>query len=117
MRHVELTGRRERRIRPAAYKMPEWFEAGGIGYDAMDMLTQLLFIRRAIVLSKREAGIVAKFKRRAAGIGAIFKSFRESSLSELAGDLPQTLEKIGGWAISDRIAYVRQNRPAFLSLE
>lgn len=101
----------------AAYNMPEWLEPAAIGYDAIGHADAAAFIRRALVLSKREAGIVAKLKRRAAGIGFIFKSFRESSLSELVGDLPQTLEKIGWWATSDRIAYVRQNRSAFLALE
>jgi hypothetical protein len=97
--------------------MPEWFEAAAIGYDAIGHVDAAAFIRRALVLSKGEAGIVAKLKRRAAGIGAIFESFRESSLSEPEGSLPQTLEKIGWWATSDRIAYARQNRSAFLALE
>ena len=75
------------------------------------------YIRRAIPLAKGESGIVAKLKRRGAGIGAVFKSFRESSLSGLDLSLSDTLETIGWWAMTDRIAYVRQNRSAFLGLE
>lgn len=101
----------------AAYNMPEWFEAAARGYDAIGRADAAAHIRRALAIAKGESGVVAKLKRRGAGIGAIFKSFRDSTLSKLDADLPDTLEKIGWWAMTDRIAYVRQNRPAFLSLD
>lgn len=101
----------------AAYNMPEWFEAAADGYDAIGHPEAATFIRSALALSKREAGVATRLKRRAAEISAVFKSFRESSLSDLAEDLPETLEKIGWWATSDRIAYARRNRSAFLALE
>jgi hypothetical protein len=101
----------------AAYNMPEWFEAAARGYEAIGHADAAALIRRALAISKGESGIVAKLKRRGAGIGAIFKSFRESSLSDLGGDLPVALEKIGWWATTNRLAYVRRNRSAFLALE
>jgi hypothetical protein len=104
-------------VAQAAYNMPEWFEAAARGYDAIGHADAAGLIRRALAISKGESGVVARLRRRGAGIGAIFKSFRESSLKGLDGDLPDTLETIGWWASADRIAYVRQNRPAFLALE
>jgi hypothetical protein len=52
-------------------------------------------------------------KKRRASIGAIFKSFKESSLDDLSNNLDQ----IGWWATADRLAFVRRNRAAFLLLE
>jgi hypothetical protein len=101
----------------AAYNMPEWFEAAAHGYDAIGHAEAAEFIRRALAIAKGEGGIVARLKRRGAGIGAIFKSFRESSLKSLGEDLPDTLKKISWWATAERLAYVRQNRSAFLALE
>lgn len=101
----------------AAYNMPEWFEAAANGYDAMGNASAAALIRHAYAVSRREAGKVAKLKRRKAGIGAIFKSFRESTLSDIDKNLVATLEKNGWWAAQDRNAYVRRNRAAFLSLE
>ena len=101
----------------AAYNMPEWFDAAATGYDAMGHASAAALIRRAYAVSRREAGTVSKLKRRRAGIGAVFKSFRESTLSDLDKKLVDTLERNGWWAAQDRIAYVRRNRAAFLSLE
>ena len=39
--------------------------------------------------------------------------FKKSSLADLANDL----DSIGWWAASDRLAYVRQHRTAFVDLE
>ena len=110
-------GRWKRRVRASGVQHAGGFEAAAGGYDAIGHPEAAVFIRRAFEIAKGESGIVARLKRRSAGIGAIFKSFRESSLKDLDADLPDTLEKIGWWATKDRIAYARQNRSAFLVLE
>jgi hypothetical protein len=97
----------------AAYNIPELFEAAADGYEAIGHKGAAQVIRKAYAMSKGETGEVAKLKGRGAGIGAIFKSFKKSTLADLANDL----DGIGWWATADRLAYVRQHRIAFTELE
>jgi hypothetical protein len=60
----------------AAYNIPELFAAAADGYDAIGHPAAAATIRRALVMSKEETGIVAKLKKRRASIGAILKSFK-----------------------------------------
>src|SRR6185295_19077900 len=78
----------------AACNIPELFEAAADGYEAIGRNAAAEVIRKAHAMSKGETGEVAKLKRRGAGIGAIFRSFRKSSLADLADELDECFREL-----------------------
>jgi hypothetical protein len=93
----------------AAYNIPAWFELGELAYRKLGLEAAAALVARArkMVAMGESRGFIAR------GIGELFSRFRESKLAELDAEL----DSVGWWADEVRLAYVRNNRAAFRSVD
>ena len=90
--------------------IPEWFEPAAFSYERLGKKHLAQFIRRASLLVLKEQ---EQIKVASKNLEDAFAYFREGAFSEFDNQLDDI-----GWRMDEfRIAYVRQNREAFLEVE
>ncbi|MDA9865414.1 DMP19 family protein [bacterium] len=89
----------------AAYNNPDFFDFAAEGYRAFGLMDAAKLIDKAATMLPRERRFFSATK-----IGELFEQFQESKLSKLDANL----DRVGWWAIEQRISYALTHRDAFL---